>query len=160
MARALGDLVPRTDSPFTLSMAKHTPPAAPPVRAIDTSLLDDLTPYAPGAGIMHMARGHLFLRTQRLPEAEAAFQAALDAFLAIDHRLGAANTQRARGHLFLRTQRLPEAEAAFQAALDSYLDIDHRLGVANTHKARGGLFLRTDRIPEAEAAFQAARLLP
>ncbi|MBK7538076.1 MAG: tetratricopeptide repeat protein [Myxococcales bacterium] len=100
--------------------------------------------------------GDLFLRTDRLPEAEAAYQAALDAFTAIDARLGAANTQRARGDLFLRTARLLEAEAAYQAALDAFTAIDARLGAANTHLARGDLFLRTNRLPEAEAAYQAA----
>jgi tetratricopeptide (TPR) repeat protein len=102
------------------------------------------------------ALGDLYVRTARLTEAEAAFEAALTAYRAIDDRLGEANTRRAQGALYLRTARLMEAEVAYEAALPAYRAIDDRLGEANTRQALGDLYVRTARLPEAETAYEAA----
>jgi tetratricopeptide (TPR) repeat protein len=102
------------------------------------------------------ALGDLYVRTARLTEAEAAFEAALTAYRAIDDRLGEANTRRALGDLYLRTARLTEAEVAYEAALTAYRAIDDRLGEANTRQALGDLYVRTARLTEAEAAYEAA----
>jgi len=102
------------------------------------------------------ALGDLYLRTDRLPEAEAAYEAALTAYRAIDDRLGEANTRRPLGDLYVRTDRLTAAEAAYDAALTAYRAIDDRLGEANTRKALGDLYVRTARRTEAAAAYEAA----
>jgi tetratricopeptide (TPR) repeat protein len=96
------------------------------------------------------------VRTDRLTEAAAAYDAALTAYRAIDARLGEANTRQALGDLYVRTARLTEAETAYEAALTAYRAIDDRLGEANTRQALGDLYVRTARLTEAEAAYEAA----
>ncbi|UQA61082.1 tetratricopeptide repeat protein [Polyangium aurulentum] len=99
------------------------------------------------------ALGDLFVRTDRLKEAEEAYEHALPIYKAIDARLGEANTLRALGDLFVRTARLKEAEEAYGHALPIYKAIDDRLGEANTLHALGDLFVRTARLKEAEEAY-------
>ncbi|MCY1019083.1 tetratricopeptide repeat protein [Pyxidicoccus sp. MSG2] len=104
------------------------------------------------------ALGDLYLRTDRLQEAEATYARALPIYRSIKERLGEANTERALGDLYRRTNRLQEAEAAYARALPIFRAIEVRLGEANTEQSLGDLYLRTDRLQEAEAAY--ARALP
>jgi tetratricopeptide (TPR) repeat protein len=102
------------------------------------------------------ALGEVYLHTDRLAEAEAAYQLALAAFTAINERIGEANTRRALGDLYLRTARLADAETAYQLALAAFIAINQRLGEANSRLALGDLYLRTARLTGAEAAYQLA----
>ncbi len=100
--------------------------------------------------------GDLYLHTDRLADAEAAYQLALAAFTAINERLGQANTRLALGHLYLRTDRLANAEAAYQLALATFTAVGERLGQANTQQGLGDLYLRTERLTDAETAYTIA----
>ena len=90
------------------------------------------------------ALGDLYVRTDRLREAEQSYQAALPIYREIEDRLGEANTLQALGDLYVRTARLREAEQSYQAALPIYREIEARLGEANTLQALGDLYVRTD----------------
>ena len=111
-------------------------------------------PYGRGplANVLQ-ALGDLYVRTDRLKDAEAAYGQALPQFRAIDERLGEANVLKALGDLYVRTDRLEDAEAAYGQALPQFRAIDARLGEANVLMALGDLYVRTARLKDAEAAY-------
>jgi tetratricopeptide (TPR) repeat protein len=104
----------------------------------------------PGEANTLQALGALYVRTDRLKEAEEAYGKALPLYQQIDDRLGEANTLQALGDLYVRTDRLKEAEEAYGKALPLYQQIDARLGEANMYQALGTLELAQGR---AAAAF-------
>jgi tetratricopeptide (TPR) repeat protein len=103
--------------------------------------------------------GKLYLRTNRLADAEAAYQLALAAFTAIDERLGEANTRTSLGDLYLRTNRLADAETAYRLALAAFIAIDDRLGEANTISALGRLAVARGCLAEGFEQFRSARAM-
>jgi tetratricopeptide (TPR) repeat protein len=102
------------------------------------------------------ALGDLYVRTDRLKEADVAYQPALAIHRAIDDRLGEANTLKVLGDLYVRTDRLKEAEETYQQVLATYRVMDAIGGEAHTQTALGALYVRTDRLKEAEAAYRQA----
>ncbi len=97
------------------------------------------------------ALGDLYERTDRLKDAEAAYEKALHQFRAIDERLGEANVLKALGDVYRRTERLKDAEAAYEKALHQFRAIDERLGEANVLQSMGSLALAAE---DAPGAFQ------
>jgi tetratricopeptide (TPR) repeat protein len=108
------------------------------------------------AGHLELQLGELYMRTDRLADAEAAYDRALAAFAAIADRFGKAETKRALGYVYYRTARLAGAEAAYQQALAGFATLDDRHGEANTRLALGDLYLHTDRLADAETAYHQA----
>ena len=109
------------------------------------------------------ALGNLYVRTERLKEAGAAYdralpvyERALPVYQSIDDKLGEANTLQALGDLYVRAERLKEAEAAYERALQAYGRIDDKVEEARTLQALGELYLRTGRLKEAEAVCERA----
>ncbi len=97
--------------------------------------------------------GDLYVRTDRLKEAEQRYTAALPLFRQIEDRLGEANTLRVLGELYVRTDRLKEAEQRYAEALPLSRQIENRLGEANTLEGLGYLYVRTNRWKEAEQRY-------
>jgi len=95
----------------------------------------------PGEANTLKTLGQLYVRTDRLKEAEEAYEKALPLYRQIDDRLGEANTLKALGQLYVRTDRLKEAEKAYEKALPLHRQIDDRLGEANMYQALGTLEL-------------------
>lgn len=91
-----------------------------------------------------------FLRTDRLKEAEAAYDEALRAYPALGDRLGEANVRQALGDLYVRTLRLEQGELAYKEALSAHRAIGDRMGEGNTLKALGTLYVLTQRLEDAE----------
>ena len=100
--------------------------------------------------------GDLYERTDRLRDAEGAYQRALATFQQIEDRFGEANARKALGNLYVRTARLRMAEDAYQSALAIFQKIKDRLREAHTRQALGYLYVRTDRLRDAEDAYQRA----
>jgi len=110
----------------------------------------------------------LYGDTQRLKEAEAAYQEALDIGrqLAKDnpaaYRPDVAQTLNNFAILYRQTQRLKEAEAAYQEVLDIYRQLAkdnpaaYQPDVALTLNNFAALYRQTQRLKEAEAAYQEA----
>jgi tetratricopeptide (TPR) repeat protein len=109
-----------------------------------------------GTAIACKALGDLYVRTDRLADAERVYGEALPLFRAIEARLGEANTLLALGDFYVRTARLPEAEQVYPKALSLYRAIEERQGEANTLLALGYFYVRTDRLTEAERVYKEA----
>jgi tetratricopeptide (TPR) repeat protein len=97
--------------------------------------------------------GDLYVRTDRLEEALAAYKQALPIYRAVQDRLGEANTHKALGDLYVRTARLEEALAAYKQALPIYRAVQDRLGEANTLQALARFSSLKGEAEEAERWF-------
>ena len=97
--------------------------------------------------------GDLYVRTDRLRDAEHSYFQALAIYRTIGDRLGEANSLLAFGDLYLRADHLRDAEDRYLRALPIYRAIEDRVGEANTLKALGDLYLRTDRLRDAEDSY-------
>ncbi len=103
-----------------------------------------------------MFLGDLYVRTDRLDDAETRYQEALPLFRAIEHRLGEATTLWSLGDLYVRAARLADAEKCYEEALPLYRAIGSRLGEANTLRSLGDLYVRTARLADAEKRYEEA----
>lgn len=104
--------------------------------------------------VVSAALGDLYMRTDRLREAEGAYGQALSSFRAVKSRLGEANTLRALGDFNVRTARLEEAERAYEQALSIFRALKEQVGEGNTLKGLGDLYVRTARLKKAEEAYE------
>jgi tetratricopeptide (TPR) repeat protein len=85
--------------------------------------------------------GDLYLRTERLLEAEETFEMALPIYRALGERLGEARALQALGDVRIKTGKLKEAEDAYTKALPIYRILDEALGEASTLESMGKLAL-------------------
>ena len=99
------------------------------------------------------ALGDLYLRTDRLTEAEHAYGEALKIYRSIEAGIGEANTLRSMGDLYMRTDRTAKAEHVYKEALLLFQKIKYRLGEANTLLTLGDLYVRTSRLQDAERSY-------
>jgi len=115
--------------------------------------------------------GNLYRATQRMKEAESAYQEALTTYrqLARDNPVAFlsnfATNLRNLGVLYSTTQRMKEAESAYQEALTTYRQLarDNPAAflpdVAMTLNNLGALYNHTQRMKEAESAYQEALII-
>jgi tetratricopeptide (TPR) repeat protein len=98
----------------------------------------------------------MYKLTDRLQEAEQAYDKALPVFRLIDDRTGEANTLTALGGLYMRTNHITEAERSYKEALHIFRIIHARHGEANTLRDLGELYMRTNQLTEAELHYKNA----
>lgn len=93
-----------------------------------------------GGAHMLQRLGALYVRTNRLTEAERVSEEALAIFQAIEDLPGEAEALGALGDLYIRVDRLMEGERAYNKALAIYRASAARLGEANTLRALGEVY--------------------
>ncbi|KAJ6540218.1 hypothetical protein DFH09DRAFT_1041816 [Mycena vulgaris] len=100
--------------------------------------------------------GALYIRLNRLEEADQALQSALGLFTEVNSKLGQAHALQTIGMLFIELDQLGDPEQALQAALNLHTEVNDKLGQANDNRRLGALYTRLNRFEEAERALQSA----
>ena len=85
--------------------------------------------------------GNLYLRSYRIPSAQACLEEALDLFRAVGARLGEANVLQAIGDVQQFRKEMDAALASYAQALDLFRAVGARLGEANVLSSLGQLYV-------------------
>ncbi len=112
-----------------------------------------------GYARVNQALGDLYVRTNRLADAERAYGEALPIYRMIEDRLGEAETQLALGDLCARSHRVFEARRSYVEAQSLYLanmahsgTVESGIGAANALLRMGSLDVRTGHLSVGQRA--------
>ncbi|KAG6910190.1 hypothetical protein DXG01_012639, partial [Tephrocybe rancida] len=107
-------------------------------------------------GSCHSTLGEVYSYQDKLAEAEASFEHAVDLHQQAHDVLGQANDVLGLGRVYMRQDKLAKAEASFEHAADLHQQAHDVIGQANDAQGLGRVYMRQNKLAEAEASFEYA----
>ncbi|KAG6906675.1 hypothetical protein DXG01_012655, partial [Tephrocybe rancida] len=107
-------------------------------------------------GSCHLTLGGVYMRQNKLAEAEASFEHAAELHQQAHDVLGEANDISNLGEVYMQQNKLAEAEASFEHAAELHQQAHSVLGEAYDISNLGQVYMRQNKLAEAEASFEHA----
>ncbi|KAG6906798.1 hypothetical protein DXG01_012045 [Tephrocybe rancida] len=107
-------------------------------------------------GTCHSTLGEVYMQQDKLDEAEASFECAIELHQQAHNVLGEAYNFQNLGVVYMRQGKLDEAEASFEHAMELHKQAQDVLGEANGVHNLGVVYMRWGKLDKAEASFEHA----
>ncbi|KAG6914377.1 hypothetical protein DXG01_000678, partial [Tephrocybe rancida] len=107
-------------------------------------------------GTCHSTLGEVYMRQDKLDEAEASFEHAIELHQQAHDVLGEAYDVKNLGEVYMRQDKLDEAEASFEHAIELHQQAHDVLGEAYDVQNLGEVYMQQDKLDKAEASFEHA----